>query len=659
MEIPKNAKVSHFFTSPFLDSVLIYLLVVSGNKDKEEIYEVSSDFSLMIQECTRSPVEKFLDRVAIEFNKCYYTDGVKESSDDESPGTVTIPQIEVLNYFLTRIHISELSAWQQIESTQQTTKRDFDVRSDFQNEQNILSGIYNSFIDNDGYNTINTNRYKKKQFSQKIGLLDTRIANKLSDMEFEDVLNTLDQLYYFFSIILCIGILGRRSSWGITQLNYLNNGSKIWLLKWCEVEANMKPIINDEGSIENDSILISSSNINSVMNGEGWMNILETGEGEKNDGNINIVGNFDSTDEENLQLVNNLVKKCEKLIVKNEEIELKNSKLLTENNELKFEMDKLNREIDQIKNGIPASVDGSNISETVIDNESELIRNELGLISIGSSHQSNILFDEIVEKAKHSVRTECDAMYSRIIAKRNEMFERKIYRLQGDIEEYKEKIKLFKEDNDELHRRYDLLEEEKELCCEYYKLSSMFYLSSYQIERNQKIWDLNEKDYIEIKNVDMYELNRMLIKEELRYGEIISLLGEFLEKYRVNMLIMMKVIFDLKELSSIHYESGQSNSEYWSQLISMSVSIQNLRVTIKEMKFEENKGIDNFLNCCMNQVIDSISWVLEFKEEDIMKIMEECRLEKESIQFKDYGDLRDIVGLEEFVDVVDLNLKND
>lgn len=342
-EVPKNCKISYFFTSSFLGTVLQCFLGI-GESSKigdhesnvENFTDLSSIFSNKnkpvnfikeIQNTKKSTVEKFLNIVSLEFNKNLTKEdrrSKEQVENGEEVEMVKIPEIEVLNNFLSLIDIEILTAWKSEEYNGVGMEFEKTGKKILDGAQNLFWGNHannnnnSNFADEDDitlkYDTVRTRNMRILQ--SNTCLINKKVSSKLSELQVEDVVDLLNQLYIFLSILLCIGIIGKRSSWCITQINFLDENSKNEIKKWCLKEKYMDVFgvkIDLKGNIEistGSSLNIGSSNLNSVLgNAAGWMNVSGSTDDEKL---IKLEKKFEEVENAN-----------EELVSKNEELKIK------------------------------------------------------------------------------------------------------------------------------------------------------------------------------------------------------------------------------------------------------------------------------------------------------------------------------------------------
>lgn len=347
LEIPCKTKISYFFKRNFLNAILKLLLVVDGLETKYDTVE-----NLTNEICTlrKSPLEQFLDIISIEFNK---HDRAREKYNDDPEREQTAYSIKhtqaedlgeqfdleyifpvgIINQFLSLIDVEIVSSWYDGTTDQHEDEENkienFRIRVSSSNVdtncEKIKGRVYRSKEEGlEIDRTRGTQRekkiltYEKKYPNRKRFLIESKVSSELCDLDMTDLKDLIDQLYLYMSIIFCVGILGKRAAWGLTQARFLNNSTKVILKKWCDIEIN-----------SNEELLDLDFKID--IENEG-------------DGNLNFPSSLDYKDtakpgleNESSKLPNediNLRNELNDLKAKNEELNMVNKQLFNEKEKL-------------------------------------------------------------------------------------------------------------------------------------------------------------------------------------------------------------------------------------------------------------------------------------------------------------------------------------
>jgi hypothetical protein len=305
LEIPNETKLSYFFKPKFLNSILEYLLDVSERISKDKpVRTINEEIKIL----KTSPIEFFLDIVSIEFNKHdvselrYDDDPEKDNINEDLENNNTIVneslfQVNILNKFLTQIDVEIICSWANgiigIEDNE-----NYDIHNIskhlFKNAKTFISNIHNSDNLNNSENSDKHNersinnfrskeimKYEKKMIKDEFNI-EKKIPSEIYNLELVDLLDLIDQLYLFLSIIFCIGILGKREAWGKTQISFLEEPHKSILNKWCnleiqdnylECETNEVNINRNINKLEDIKSPISFNLRSTSLSNLGWMNI--------------------------------------------------------------------------------------------------------------------------------------------------------------------------------------------------------------------------------------------------------------------------------------------------------------------------------------------------------------------------------------------------
>lgn len=479
LEIPKHIKIEYFLTSNFHNVILKYLLAIN----EEEIcdnFKPGRGFK-------QSSIEKFLLYVSVEFEKYYETNNSKDIGNLEFAETPQIEEepIQVLNNFLTKIDIDILSAWKG-----KKDKIDEFDNNKYKNKDERL----NLFNDSK-----KSKMYHKKHSEQDLYIRNNKISSEIFELTISDLVDLIDQLYLYFSVILCIGFFGKRSSWGITQMNYLNKEDKQILKLWFQKEIKFKGFnlddnisctnLNNSTEIEDYSVKLEGCNIKSIMKNLGWMNVRD---------NYNL---------ENIEKNNKLIKKCEEYIIRNEIIENQNIQLIVENEELKQRIKKVNKIIeiyDELREKFIVNKKGDIIE----------INNSIKFKSNGIKYYIDIQ-EELLNKTFQNI---C---------------------LKEDIEEYQKQIEWDDKEFLILNDRIKEIIEDKNLTIEKLTIEVLYYKNKNYINNNRDIWEVKKGDFLENEdNIDIVQMNEKLIEEGNKYQLYMKQVLKVLNKYKENFEIM-------------------------------------------------------------------------------------------------------------------------
>lgn len=296
LNIPKETKLSYFLKPAFLNSILEYLLDVNERVSKTGHQPLTINEE--INTLKKSSLESFLDIVSIEFNKhdrwkLFYNDDPDQEIDNEKEkkeiDNTMLFQVEILNKFLTQIDVEILLSWSNsVGACDDNENYDINAISKhlFKNAKSLIWNINTSENDNgetpgevDGdFKTLKKReilKYEKKPIRDEFNI-EKKIPSEIYNLEMVDLLDLIDQLYLFMSVIFCIGVLGKREAWGKAQVCFSDEPYKSILKKWCNMEEYNK-YLDLDGDNKEDAKSTISLNLHSAFSGNaGWMNVSGT-----------------------------------------------------------------------------------------------------------------------------------------------------------------------------------------------------------------------------------------------------------------------------------------------------------------------------------------------------------------------------------------------
>ncbi|GAV29187.1 hypothetical protein PMKS-002669 [Pichia membranifaciens] len=606
LEIPKRAKISYFLAPPFFHAVLKYLMAFN----EDDLTETSS-FNKEIEATKKSSLEKFLDIISIEFNKHSkfgdeYDDnpdneqhdlgGVSEKSGSSSKGTndknksatdSTIFQVDILNLFLTQIDVEILTAWKSddFNSAEEKSFGHQSTRKKLMDEANKLIWGTNkdSSYDEEVNRTLrnDTTLYKKKVLHRNDYLMQKKVSSELYDLGITDILDLINQLYLYMSVILCIGILGKRAAWGITQLNYLDNRSKLILKAWCKNEAKMKEFdlqvdekedladAENKGNIASTgSLNLQSSNLNYIMGNAGWMNVSDSNDAE-------------------LNCNSKILKKCEEFIARNELVESQNIKLLAANEELKIKIQSLYDAIESLTR------DSSN--ELQIKVMSQCNEEEANKADVSNKDVSeNQMRNQYIEENEQEV-IEMKEQYLSMI----ENLKIKLIESQNKNYDLKEEIKYLELKNVDIKQDKDLVI--AKLDAEKLYFENLHYISCLDAGNEKKVEEEDSKRKGEKpKKVDKSSssvavllLAKTLIKKQNEYQESVDEMKNeivlFSSKYEILKSFTKKIRERNLQYSLAVNEMLENDRKVWEWVMGLKLRIKKVEAQIGKMRDKVNE----------------------------------------------------------------------
>lgn len=572
LEISKHTKIAYFLTSDFHDSILKYLLAVN---EEESCNKFINNFKQRTN-LRQSSIEKFLLDVSIEFENYYEINKTRNINNFESAETFQIEEepIQILNNFLSKIDIDILSSW----GCKKDKIDEFDDCK-FKNKDEKAK-----LLDNGR----NINIYYKKHVEQDLYLSKNKISSEIFELTILDLVDLIDQIYLYFSVILCIGFFGKRSSWGITQMNYLNKEDKEVIKLWFEKEIKLKGFklddrissisFKDNNENDNYSINLDSCNIKSAMGNLGWMNITDN-------------NNF-----ENIEINNKLIKKCEEYIIRNEIIENQNIQLIVENEELRQQIEKVNKIVESY----------NELRKRFIYNKKGDIIEVNNSINFKSSGIKNYI-DIQEELLKKTFQNFCLKEYN---------------------EEYQKQIEWNTREIQILNDRIKEIIEDKNLIIEKLSIEILYYKNINYINNNRDIWEVKKEELLREEKIDIVKINENLIEEGNKYQLFMKQCLKLLNKYKENFEIMnnlfSKIIFSDEDENGDKYKN--KDKEKLQELKDIEIK-RNMRIIKNCMKML-SKG-----NKVYNNQIVSLGYnsndeeEVEDDEEDILS--QETRIFKE------------------------------
>lgn len=616
MEIPKKAKLSYFLSPQFFYLVLKYLMAINEN-DMIETFPL--DFNKEIRATKKSSLERFLDIISIEFNKHSKVD---ENYDDDpdhevynfgsiSKGSGTnsrkpedrsktetdsaIFQVEILNFFLSQIDIEILTAWKSDDPCmgdknyghQSTRKKIID-------EANKLFWGANKDVSQDeemGKTLRNDPMvYKKKVFQRNDYLLQKKVSSELSDLGILDVIDLINQLYVYMSVILCIGILGKRAAWGITQMNYLDNNSKLALKGWCRNEAKLKEfdlqLDNNEDSANLDikgniastaSLNLQSSNLNYILGNAGWMNVSEGIESD-------IICN------------GKIFKKFEEFIAKHELIENQNMNLLAANEELKTKLQHLYEAIENLRKEANNEKNEGMKNENGKATDEEIIGSKKGISGSGEIEADNLtVTDEASVGGNYTIDKN-----SKALTEMREQYEKMIYELKTKLLETEninsdlnQEIKFLEFKNDDLMQDKDLII--AKLDAEKAYLENLHYISCLEDVHedgkkgvNEKIKDRENTGQESNSTITILLLAKALIEKQNAYQESVDDIKNelllFSSKYEILKSFTKKIRERNLQYSLAVNEMLENDRRVWEWVMGLKYRVKKVEAQLGKMR---------------------------------------------------------------------------
>lgn len=298
MNIPKCCKLSYFLKPEFFDDYLNYLVGISGSVFNSSSRSSNKTVNDQITNMRKPYLEIFLDLVSIEFNKHDIAKSLHDDNPDQEPvvGLLSATEIdtpiigvELFNNFLTFLDIEIILSWYKGNS-------DDHDHFDFQllniNKQATAIGLLNRKenkfpkadtsrhdemyeIEEQNCTDIDKDlRTSEKKRIQGDVTIDRKIPSEIYELELHDLIDLVDQLYIFMSVLFCACILGKRGAWGITQLHYLQEESKKAIKKWGIIEAKYQFLdLSIETDLEELRTFVSLNLDSPIMGTSGWLNV--------------------------------------------------------------------------------------------------------------------------------------------------------------------------------------------------------------------------------------------------------------------------------------------------------------------------------------------------------------------------------------------------
>lgn len=608
LEIPKRVKISYFLAPQFFHAVLKYLMAVN-----EDDLSETSNFNKEIEASKKSSLEKFLDIISIEFNKhskvedeyddnpdneLHDSSDSSEKNESNVKGThsknmsatdSTIFQVEILNLFLTQIDIEILTAWKSDDysSGEEKSFGHQSTRKKLMEEANklIWGANKDSSYDDEVNKTLRNDAtlYKKKVLHRNDYLMQKKVSSELYNLGITDVIDLINQLYLYMSVILCIGILGKRAAWGITQMNYLDNQSKLILKAWCKNEAKLKEFdlqvdekedladVEIKGNIASTgSLNLQSSNLNYILGNAGWMNVSDS-----NDVELNCNAK--------------ILKKCEEFIARNELVESQNIRLLAANEELKIKIQSLYEAIENL------TKESSN--ELQVKQLSQHTEEELSKADVSSQEVTQDQMRNKFRRENEQELMEMEEKYHGIIAS----LKGKLTESQNKNYDLKEDVKYLELKNVDIKQDKDLLI--AKLSAEKQYFENLHYISCLEVgnEKKDKGGDGNkkaeklEKDDKSSSGDAIMLLTKTLIKKQNEYQETVDGMKNeillFSSKYEILKSFTKKIRERNLQYSLAVNEMLENDRKVWEWVMGLKLRIKKVEAQIGKMRDKVNEAL--------------------------------------------------------------------